>query len=44
MVARIGENIAKGQGSPEQVAASWLSSSGHRANIMKTEFTEMEAA
>lgn len=28
------ENIAAGQGSPESVVASWMSSQGHRANIL----------
>lgn len=40
----IGENIAAGQGSPEQVMASWLSSPGHCSNIMSGRFTEMGAA
>lgn len=40
----IGENIAAGQGSPEQVMASWLSSPGHCANIMNEGFSEMGAA
>lgn len=29
-----GENIAKGQTSPEDVMNSWMNSSGHRANIL----------
>jgi uncharacterized protein YkwD len=36
-----GENIAWGQPSPEQVVASWMSSSGHCANIMSSSFTEI---
>jgi uncharacterized protein YkwD len=41
---RIGENIATGQGSPEQVVASWLASPRHCANIMESGFSEMGAA
>lgn len=41
---RIGENIAAGQDTPEEVVAGWLSSPGHRANIMNSGVTEMGAA
>jgi len=41
---QIGENIAAGQGSAEQVVAGWLASPGHCANIMNPGFTEMGAA
>lgn len=41
---RIGENIAAGQSSTEEVVAGWLSSPGHCANIMNGSFTEMGAA
>ncbi|MCQ4316698.1 CAP domain-containing protein [Stutzerimonas zhaodongensis] len=41
---RIGENIAAGQGSAEQVMAGWLASPGHCKNIMNPDFTEMGAA
>lgn len=41
---RIGENVAAGQGSAQQVVDGWLSSPGHCANIMNEEFTEMGAA
>lgn len=41
---RIGENIAAGQGSAEQVMAGWLASPGHCSNIMNPGFTEMGAA
>lgn len=34
-----GENIAYGQRSPEQVVNAWMNSSGHRANILSTNFT-----
>ena len=33
-----GENIAAGQQTPEQVMESWMNSSGHRANILNTNF------
>ncbi len=36
-----GENIAKGQKTPEAVMKGWMNSSGHRANIMSTGFTEI---
>jgi uncharacterized protein YkwD len=36
-----GENIAWGQTSPEQVVASWMGSSGHCANLMRSTFTEI---
>jgi len=41
---RVGENIAAGQGSPEQVVAAWLASPQHCENIMKPEFVDMGAA
>lgn len=34
-----GENIAKGQQTPEEVMNSWMNSSGHRANILSANFT-----
>ena len=36
-----GENIAKGQTSATQVVNAWMNSSGHRANIMSTQFTHI---
>ncbi|MBR3036521.1 MAG: hypothetical protein IKI54_04440 [Lachnospiraceae bacterium] len=36
-----GENIACGQPTPEAVVDAWMHSEGHRANIMKPEFTHM---
>ncbi|MFS2018889.1 CAP domain-containing protein [Massilia sp. CT11-108] len=42
--ARVGENIASGQRTPEEAVASWLDSPGHCANIMNPAFTEMGAA
>ena len=40
----IGENIAAGQGSAQQVVAGWLASPGHCANIMQRDFADMGAA
>ncbi|UJL47291.1 hypothetical protein KFZ58_05115 [Virgibacillus sp. NKC19-16] len=36
-----GENIAKGQTSPEQVVNGWMNSDGHRANILNGDFTHI---
>ncbi|MFD0901822.1 CAP domain-containing protein [Actinomadura sediminis] len=36
-----GENIAKGQPSPERVMESWMNSPGHRANILNCAFDEI---
>lgn len=36
-----GENIAYGQRSPQAVMTSWMNSSGHRANILSSNFTGM---
>lgn len=36
-----GENIAKGQTSPEQVMDGWMNSPGHRANILNANFTQL---
>lgn len=33
-----GENIAKGQASPQQVMNDWMNSSGHRANILNPDY------
>ncbi|WP_404364468.1 CAP domain-containing protein [Marinobacter sp.] len=40
----VGENIAGGQSSVDDVIDGWLSSPGHCANIMSARFTEMGAA
>jgi len=37
----IGENIACGQRSPAEVVEGWMNSPGHRANILKREFTHI---
>lgn len=36
-----GENIAAGYDTPEAVVAAWLNSSGHRANILNSNYTEI---
>lgn len=41
---QVGENIAAGQGSAQQVVAAWLSSPPHCANLMGKDFSEMGAA
>lgn len=33
-----GENIARGQSTPDKVMAAWLSSQGHRENILRSSF------
>ena len=35
------ENIARGQATPEAVVKAWMSSAGHRANILNPSFTEI---
>ena len=37
----VGENIAQGYYTSESVVAGWMNSPGHRANILKPEFTEI---
>lgn len=36
-----GENIAKGQRTPAEVMNGWMNSSGHRANILNSRYTEI---
>ncbi|WP_028784880.1 CAP domain-containing protein [Thalassobacillus devorans] len=36
-----GENIAKGQRSPQEVVNAWMNSEGHRKNIMNPDFTHI---
>ena len=36
-----GENIAKGQRTPQAVVNAWMNSSGHRANILNASFTQI---
>jgi len=40
----VGENVATGQSTPEQVVAEWLDSPRHCENIMSADFTEMGVA
>lgn len=42
--AMIGENIAGGQQTPEQVVAEWMHSPGHRANLLNPDFRELGVA
>lgn len=39
-----GENIAKGQRSPQEVMTAWMNSAGHRANILNASFTTIGVA
>lgn len=39
--SNIGENIAMGQKNPTSVMVSWMNSTGHRENILKTYYTEI---
>lgn len=36
-----GENIAKGQKTPQEVVKAWMNSEGHRKNIMNPNFTHI---
>ncbi len=36
-----GENIAKGQTTPQAVVNAWMNSSGHRANILNSSYTKI---
>jgi len=38
------ENVAWNQGSAQEAVNSWMNSSGHRANILDPQLTEMGAA
>jgi uncharacterized protein YkwD len=40
----IGENLASGFRSPEQVVAAWMNSESHRANILNEKFEELSVA
>jgi uncharacterized protein YkwD len=40
----IGENLASGFRSPEQVVAAWMNSTSHRANILNEKFEELSVA
>lgn len=36
-----GENIAKGQKTPQEVVTAWMNSEGHRANILSSSYTQI---
>ncbi|PWL97228.1 MAG: transporter [Selenomonadales bacterium] len=36
-----GENIARGQRTPQEVMDAWMNSAGHRANILNASFTQI---
>jgi len=36
-----GENIAKGQKTPESVMSGWMNSPGHRANILSANYNQI---
>lgn len=36
-----GENIAQGQRTPQAVMTAWMNSSGHRANILNSSYTQI---
>ena len=36
-----GENIARGQRTPQEVVNAWMNSAGHRANILNASFTHI---
>lgn len=36
-----GENIAYGQRTPKEVVTAWMNSSGHRANILNSSYTQI---
>lgn len=38
---RVGENIALGQPTPQDVMTAWMNSSGHRANILDPAYTHI---
>ena len=38
---KVGENIAEGQFSVDEVMSGWLASSGHRRNLLDPEFTDL---
>ncbi|WP_246070785.1 CAP domain-containing protein, partial [Paenibacillus kobensis] len=39
-----GENIAKGQKSPQEVMNAWMNSAGHKANIMSANYKKIGVA
>ncbi len=41
---KIGENLASGQVTPEQVVSEWMASTSHRANILDSNYTQLAVA
>jgi len=41
---KIGENLASGQVTPEQVVSEWMASPTHRANILDANYTQLAVA
>jgi uncharacterized protein YkwD len=39
--ASVGENVARGYRSPEELMAAWMESKPHRENILRAKFTEI---
>jgi uncharacterized protein YkwD len=39
--SRVGENVAYGNHTPEQLVAAWMASTGHRANLLNAAFTHL---
>jgi uncharacterized protein YkwD len=39
-----GENIAKGQRTPQEVMNAWMNSPGHRANILNSHYNKIGVA
>ena len=42
--AAYGENIARGHNNPDRVTAAWMSSNGHRQNILKASYGSIGVA
>lgn len=40
----LGENVASGQSTPAEVVRDWMNSSGHRQNILNSDFREIGVA
>ena len=37
----VGENVGYGNVTPEQMVAMWMASAGHRANLLRPEYTHL---
>lgn len=42
--AALGENIARGQKTPDKAIAAWMTSEGHRANILRASYGSIGVA